>query len=98
MTYADFTPWTLRKNDCPESWDIFEGDENDLMLVAADIGNIDDARLIVKAQEMFAALESALMALNTIPRTRVGDTDSYKIAAELDKVIAEVKGENYVES
>ncbi len=37
-----------------------------------------------------AALVAARLALNTAPRIRVGDTDSYKIAARIEKAIAEV--------
>ena len=97
MNHADFTPWILRKNPSPDAWDIFDGDESDPTLVAI-VANTDNARLIVKAREMLAALELALIALNTIPRTQVNYADSYEIAAELDKVIAEVKGENDVQS
>jgi hypothetical protein len=40
--------------------------------------------------DMLAAMRLALEALNTAPRFRVGDTDSYKIAAIVDRTIADV--------
>lgn len=40
------------------------------------------------APEMLDALKLAQRALNTAPRFRVGDTDSYAIAAVVDKAIA----------
>jgi hypothetical protein len=45
-------------------------------------------QLITAAPEMLAALLFAQGALNTAPRFRVGETDSYKIAAIVDKAIA----------
>jgi hypothetical protein len=45
-------------------------------------------QLIATAPEMLAALLLAQGALNTAPRFRVGDTDSYNIAATVDGVIA----------
>lgn len=40
------------------------------------------------APDMLEALLLAQRALNTAPRFRVGDTDSYKIAAAVDRAIA----------
>lgn len=40
------------------------------------------------APELLAALTLALRALNTAPRFRVGDTDSYRIASVVDAAIA----------
>ena len=53
-----------------------------------------NARLIAAAPELLATLEQAVAALNTAPRFRVPslDTDSYKIAALCDRVIAKAKG------
>jgi hypothetical protein len=45
-------------------------------------------QLITAAPEMLAALLFAQGALNTAPRFRVGETDSYNIAAIVDKAIA----------
>jgi hypothetical protein len=45
-------------------------------------------RLMAAAPIMLAALLLAQRALNAAPRFRVGDTDSYAIAAVVDKAIA----------
>jgi hypothetical protein len=46
-----------------------------------------NARLIAAAPAMLEALRLARSALNTTPRFRVGETDSYKIAAIVDKAV-----------
>ena len=46
-------------------------------------------RLIVAAPAMLEALRLAQRALNTAPRFRVSDTDSYRIAARVDVAIEE---------
>jgi hypothetical protein len=46
-----------------------------------------NACLATAAPELLEALLLAQRALNTAPRFRVGDTDSYKIAAQVDKAI-----------
>lgn len=51
--------------------------------------NIANARLATAAPTTLEALRLAQRALNTAPRFRVGDTDSYRIAAIVDKAIAE---------
>jgi hypothetical protein len=43
------------------------------------------------ASEMLSALLLAQAALNTAPRFRVGDTDSYKIAAVVDRAVAKAR-------
>lgn len=43
------------------------------------------------APKLLAALKLAQQALNTAPRFRVGDTDSYKIASAVDRAIAEAQ-------
>ncbi len=43
------------------------------------------------APKLLAALLLAQTALNTAPRFRVGDTDSYKIATVVDAAIAEAR-------
>jgi hypothetical protein len=45
-------------------------------------------QLITAAPEMLEALLLAQAALNTAPRFRVGDTDSYRIASIVDHAIA----------
>jgi hypothetical protein len=47
-----------------------------------------NGRLIDADPELLEALRLAQSALNTTPRFRVGDTDSYKIAAVVDRAIA----------
>jgi hypothetical protein len=51
-------------------------------------------QLITAAPEMLEALLLAQGALNTAPRFRVGDTDSYAIAAILDNVIGKATSIN----
>lgn len=41
-------------------------------------------------RELISALRLAQRALNTAPRFRVGDTDSYRIAAKVDAALAKV--------
>jgi len=47
-----------------------------------------NARLIAAAPALLEAALLAQRALNTAPRFRVSDTDSYKIAATVDNAIA----------
>jgi hypothetical protein len=72
------------------------GDDDEAPFVA-DVCNSPDiytdqeranARLIENAPELLGALLLAQEALNAAPRFRVGDTDSYRIAATVDKAIA----------
>ena len=44
------------------------------------------------APELLEVLRLAQLALNTAPRFRVGDTDSYKIATTVDNAIAQASG------
>jgi len=41
-------------------------------------------------RDLIDALRLAQRALNTAPRFRVGDTDSYRIAAKVDAALARV--------
>lgn len=54
----------------------------------------DDLALRLAADDLLAALEQAVEALNTVPRFRVPhlDTDSYAIASLCDRTIAKAKG------
>jgi hypothetical protein len=54
----------------------------------------DDLLLRLAADDLLAALEQAVQALNTAPLFRVPhlNTDSYKIAAVCDRAIAKAKG------
>jgi len=49
------------------------------------------ARLIAAAPELYAALQEAVRALNTAVRFKVGDTDSYAIAALCEQAIAKAR-------
>jgi hypothetical protein len=55
-----------------------------------------EAALAVRACDshrvLIDTLDLALRALNTAPRFRVGDIDSYKIAARIEAVLSEAKG------
>ena len=71
------------------------GDDDEAPFVADVCNNPDiytdqeqaNARLITAAPAMLDALRLAQRALNAAPRFRVGDTDSYKIAAQVDAAI-----------
>jgi hypothetical protein len=52
------------------------------------IDRLLDAPVITAVPAMLEALLLAQRALNTAPRFRIGDTDSYKIAAIVDNAIA----------
>lgn len=58
---------------------------------SADLSLLDNARLDTAAPALLEALLLARTALNAAPRFRVGDSDSYKIAAIVDRAIAEAK-------
>jgi hypothetical protein len=47
---------------------------------------------VVQPEDVRASLRKALSALNTAPRFKVDNTDSYKIAAELQRMIRNIKG------
>jgi len=97
-------PWTVG----PEDWLISQssgmGYRNfpvrapegfDIAMVYSDEDDDEQAanvRLIAAAPELYAALQEAVRALNTAKRFRVGDTDSYAIAALCDRAIAKAEG------
>ena len=62
-----------------------------MALARAAIAEADAAGIVSQpaAPELLEALRLAQRALNTAPRFRVGDTDSYEIAATVDKAIAQ---------
>ncbi len=71
----------VRANVTEDGWDTVA------FLEAIWPGAVANACLIAAAPAMLDALRMAQRALNTAPRFRVGDTDSYKIAATVDNVI-----------
>ena len=93
-------PWSLRfdRNGTEEVVVISDADGYDLAysrefgLAEGDDPEIPPTlsvmRLMVAAPRLLVALLLAQRALNTATRFRVGDTDSYKIAAVVDNAIA----------
>ncbi len=90
----EYNPYTLQKGDAATkelpAFEIFDAEQNKIFDTNEDMPcDIQEAnaRLASAAPAMLDALRLAQSALNTAPRFRVGDTDSYKIAAEVDKAI-----------
>jgi len=97
MTEHTPGPWHYEVSlNCPDVWEItadfcespiaevprWQDEEgNDSEEAAANV------RLIAAAPAILKALRLAQRALNTAPRFRVGDTDSYRIAAVVDGAI-----------
>lgn len=92
-------PWSLRfeRDGTEDLAVIFDADGVELLRSRHFwLPNADDPepptlaamRLIQAAPALLEALRLAQGALNTAPRFRVGDTDSYKIAATVDHAIA----------
>ena len=86
----------MRKGDAAAeelpAFEIFDAEQNKIFDTNEDMPceiQEANARLATAAPTMLEALRLAQSALNTAPRFRVGDTDSYKIAAQVDKAIAE---------
>ena len=91
-----YSPYTLQTDDAPErelpSFEVFDAEQNKIFDTNEDLpSEVQEANacLASAAPKLLAALELAQQALNTAPRFRVGDTDSYKIAATVDRAIAE---------
>jgi hypothetical protein len=82
-------PCNVRKQQSDGTWTILPPSEWEAEPPAAVPLNKANARLATAAPTMLEALRLAQRALNTAPRFRVGVTDSYKIAAIVDKAIAE---------
>jgi hypothetical protein len=79
-------PWRLERHTAASD---YGEDAYTLFPYMTIIKGIDPATagLIEAAPALLAALRLAQRALNTAPRFRVGDTDSYKIAAQVDQAI-----------
>ncbi len=96
MTNTNHTPGPWEDNGNGLIYGQCSGDDDDAPFVA-DVCNDPDtyteqeqanARLIESAPTMLEALRLAQRALNTAPRLRIGDTDSYTIAAIVGNAIA----------
>lgn len=95
----EYSPYTLRATGSGEAgtvgdqlpaFEICDAEGNKLFDTNEDMpSEIQEAnaRLATAAPVLLAALLLAQRALNTAPRFRVGDTDSYKIAAQVDEAI-----------
>ena len=91
-------PWNYRVSEnCPDVWEIVadfcESPIAEVPRWQDEDGSDSEeaeanAAITTTAPELLAALLLAQGALNTAPRFRVGDTDSYKIASTVDKAIA----------
>ena len=95
MTNTQHTPGPWEDNGNGLIYGQCSGDDDEAPFVA-DVCNDPNAytgqeqanaRLITAALKMLDALLLAQRALNTAPRFRVGDTDSYRIAAQVDAAI-----------
>lgn len=94
-----YSPYTLERagdedRELP-AFEVFDADQNKIFDTNEDLpADIQEAAacLAAAAPAMLEALRLAQSALNTAPRFRVGDTDSYKIAAQVDNAIAEASG------
>ena len=90
----DYSPYTLERGGAEETelpaFEIFDAEQNKIFDTNEDMpSDIQEAnaRLATAAPAMLEALRLAQRALNTAPRFRVGDTDSYEIAAIVDAAI-----------
>ena len=92
----EYNPYTVRLTGSDDAgtelpaYEIFDAEGSKVFDTNEDIpGEIQEANasLGAAAPAMLAALRLAQEALNTAPRFRVGDTDSYRIAASVDKAI-----------
>jgi hypothetical protein len=94
-----YSPYTLQRAGADDrelpAFEIFDADHNKIFDTNEDLpADIQEANacLATAAPAMLEALRLAQSALNTAPRFRVGDTDSYQIAAQVDHAIAEATG------
>ncbi len=95
----DYNPYTLRVTGNNEAgtvgdqlpaFEVFDAEGNKVFDTNEDTpSEIQEANacLAAAAPTMLEALLLAQRALNTAPRFRVGDTDSYKIAARVDEAV-----------
>ncbi len=89
-----YSPYTLQTAGVDDrelpAFEIFDAEGTKVFDTNEDMpAEIQEANtcLATAAPAMLEALLLAQRALNTAPRFRVGDTDSYKIATEVDEAI-----------
>jgi hypothetical protein len=94
----EYNPYTLQRGDAAAAelpaFEVFDAEGNKVFDTNEDTpAELQEANacLATAAPDMLEALRLAQSALNTAPRFRVGDTDSYKIAAVVDRAIAKTK-------
>jgi hypothetical protein len=92
----DYNPYTVQRGDDAAAelpaFEIFDAEQTKIFDTNEDLpAEIQEANacLVTAAPAMLEALRLAQDALNIAPRFRVGDTDSYKIAARVDEAIRE---------
>jgi hypothetical protein len=90
----EYNPYTLQMAGADDrelpAFEILDAEQNKIFDTNEDMpSEIQEANacLAAAAPGLLEALVLAQRALNTAPRFRVGDTDSYKIAAPVDKAI-----------
>jgi hypothetical protein len=90
----EYNPYTLQRariNDGElAAFEIFDAEGNKVFDTNEDMPReIQEANacLAAAAPQLLEALRLAQRALNIAPRFRVGDTDSYKIVAQVDEAI-----------
>ena len=93
---CEYSPYRLQRGGTDEmelaAFEVFDAEGVKVFDTNEDMpSDIQEANacLAAAAPDMLKALLMAQRALNTAPRFRVGDTDSYKIASQVDSAIAE---------
>jgi hypothetical protein len=94
----DYSPYTLQRTGADDrelpAFEIYDAEGNKVFDTNEDTPcELQEANacLARAAPDMLEALLQAQRALNTAPRFRVGDTDSYLIAAKVDEAIKATK-------
>src|SRR4051794_25516874 len=92
----DYNPYTVKRGDDAATelpaFEIFDAEQTKIFDTNEDMpSEMQEANacLATAAPVMLEALRLAQSALNTAPRFRVGNSDSYKIAAMVDAAISE---------
>ena len=91
----EYSPYTRQRGDDAAelpAFEVFDAEQNKVFDTNEDMPPAiqeANARLATAAPAMLEALRLAQDALNAAPRFRVGDSDSYQIAARVDEAISE---------